>query len=75
MKNRDLHDHYCSVVLQGWNCQNKRLSDIASSLSLFHQKKYLLVDFDSQANLTSSLGFSTDKLETMVPVLQDEKTI
>lgn len=48
---------------------------IASALSLFHQKKCLLVDFDPQANLTSSLGFSTDELETMVPVLQDEKSI
>lgn len=48
---------------------------IASALSLFHKKKCLLVDFDPQANLTSSLGFSTDDLETMVPVLQDEKRI
>jgi len=48
---------------------------IASALSLFHKKKCLSVDFDPQANLTSSLGFSTDELDTMVPVLQDEKSI
>jgi len=44
-------------------------------LALFHTKKCLLVDFDPQANLTSSLGFSTDNLDTMVPVLQDEKSV
>ncbi|NGX59123.1 MAG: Sporulation initiation inhibitor protein Soj [Chlamydiae bacterium] len=48
---------------------------IASALSLFHQKKCLLVDFDPQANLTSSLGFSTDDLDTMVPVLQEGKAL
>ena len=48
---------------------------VASALSLFHKKKCLLIDFDPQANLTSSLGFSTDELDTMVPVLQDEKSI
>ena len=38
---------------------------LASALSLFHRKKWLLVDFDPQANLTSSLGFSTDDLDTI----------
>ncbi len=48
---------------------------IASALSLFHGKKCLLVDFDPQANLTSSLGFSVDDLDSMVPVLQEERAI
>lgn len=48
---------------------------IASALSLYHNQKCLLVDFDPQANLTSSLGFSTDELDTMVPVLQEDKSI
>lgn len=48
---------------------------LAVALSLFHEKRCLLIDFDSQANLTSSLGFSTDEIETMVPVLQEEKSI
>ena len=48
---------------------------LASALSLFHNKRCLLIDFDPQANLSSSLGFSTDDLLTMVPVLQDEQSI
>lgn len=48
---------------------------LASALSLFHGKRCLLIDFDSQANLTSSLGFSTDDMETIVPVLQEERRI
>lgn len=48
---------------------------LAAALSLFHQKRCLLIDFDSQANLTSSLGFSTDEVDTIVPVLQEEKNI
>lgn len=48
---------------------------IASALSLFHNKKCLLVDFDPQANLTSGLGFSLDAPDTMAPVLRDETEI
>ena len=48
---------------------------LATAFSLFHGKRCLLIDFDSQANLTSSLGFSTDEIETIVPVLQEEKSI
>lgn len=48
---------------------------LASALSLFHGKRCLLIDFDSQANLTSSLGFSTDEMDTIVPVLQEERPI
>ena len=46
---------------------------VASALCLYHKKKCLLIDFDPQANLTSSLGFSTDDLDTMVPALQEER--
>jgi len=48
---------------------------IASALAMFHGKKCLLVDFDPQANLTSGLGFSTDELDTMVPVLKKEVSL
>lgn len=48
---------------------------LASALSLFHGKRCLLIDFDPQANLSSGLGFSTDDLLTMVPVLQEEMHI
>ena len=42
---------------------------LASALSLYHKKKCLLIDFDSQANLTSSLAISTDEINTIVTVL------
>ncbi len=48
---------------------------LAAALCIFHNKKCLLVDFDSQANLTSSLGFSTDDDDTMVPVLENKRNI
>ena len=38
-------------------------------------RKVLLVDFDAQANLSTGLGFSSDEKETMVAVLQGEKTL
>ena len=36
-------------------------------------KKILLVDFDSQANLSTGLGFSSDTYDTMASVLQGGK--
>ena len=38
-------------------------------------QKVLLVDFDAQANLSTGLGFSSDEKETMVAVLQGEKSM
>lgn len=46
-----------------------------AALSLFHKKKVLLVDFDSQANLTTGLGFDPDEQESAAPVLQGEKNV
>jgi len=48
---------------------------LASALSLFHNKKVLLIDFDAQANLTTGLGFDPDEQDSIAPVLQGEKTL
>ena len=46
---------------------------LGAALAKFHNKKVLLIDFDSQANLSTGLGIGCDCLGTMVPVLQGEK--
>jgi chromosome partitioning protein len=63
------------AAFKGGTAKSSASMHLASALSLFHNKRCLLIDFDPQANLSSSLGFSTDDLLTMVPVLQEEKTI
>lgn len=67
-----------TVVLCGFKGGTARTSTslhLASALAMFHNKKVLLVDFDPQANLSTGLGFGTDSLNTMVPVLQGEKKL
>lgn len=38
------------------------------------KKKVLLIDFDSQANLTTGLGFDPDENDSLAPVLQGQKS-
>lgn len=67
-----------TVVLCGFKGGTARTSTalhLGSALAQFHGKKVLLVDFDPQANLSTGLGFGTDSLDTMVPVLQGEKNV
>jgi chromosome partitioning protein len=67
-----------TIVLCGFKGGTARTSTslhLGAALSKFHEKKVLLVDFDPQANLSTGLGFGTDCLDTMVPVLQGEKAI
>jgi chromosome partitioning protein len=46
-----------------------------SALAKYHGQRVLLVDFDSQANMTSGLGFDPDTNDSLAPVLQGQKTI
>lgn len=67
-----------TVVLCGFKGGTARTSTtlhLGSALAKFHGKKVLLVDFDPQGNLSTGLGFGTDSLDTMVPVLQGEKNV
>lgn len=67
-----------TIVLCGFKGGTARTSTslhLGAALSKFHDKQVLLVDFDPQANLSTGLGFGTDCLETMVPVLQGSMKI
>ncbi len=59
---------FCSF--KGGTGKTSAALHIAACLAKFHKKKVLLVDFDSQANLSIGLGLGADNLQTMVPVLQ-----
>lgn len=48
---------------------------LGAALALFHKKKVLLIDFDSQGNLTTGLGLDPDGQDSLAPVLQGEKHI
>lgn len=67
-----------TIVLCGFKGGTARTSvslHLSAALARFHEKKVLLIDFDPQANLSTGLGFGTDCLDTMVPVLQGDKPI
>lgn len=46
---------------------------LGACLAKFHKKKVLLIDFDSQANLSTGIGFGRDCLDAMPQVLRGEK--
>jgi len=60
---------FCSF--KGGTSKTSTSMHIGACLAKFHKKKVLLVDFDSQANLSIGLGIGPDDLKTMVPILQE----
>ncbi|MBX9744391.1 MAG: ParA family protein [Chlamydiales bacterium] len=64
---------FCSF--KGGTAKTSTTLHIGACLAKKHKKKVLLVDFDSQANLSTGLGLGQDNLKTMVPVLQGEESI
>ena len=64
---------FCSF--KGGTSKTSTALHIAASLAKFHGKRVLLIDFDSQANLSIGLGVGPDNLKTMVPVLQGQSGI
>lgn len=64
---------FCSF--KGGTAKTSTALHLGACLALYHKKKVLLVDFDSQANLSVGLGFGPDNLNTMVPVLQRQGEI
>lgn len=64
---------FCSF--KGGTSKTSTSMHLGACLAKFHKKKVLLVDFDSQANLSIGLGFGPDELKTIVPVLQEQKEI
>jgi len=65
----------CVSSFKGGTAKTSTSLSIASALCRFHKKKVLLIDFDSQANLTTGLGFDPDEHDSLAPVLQGEKKI
>ena len=60
---------------KGGTAKTSTTLHLGSALAKFHKKRVLLIDFDSQANLSTGLGIGCDSLDTMVPVLQGEKSV
>ncbi|NGX62846.1 MAG: Sporulation initiation inhibitor protein Soj [Candidatus Anoxychlamydiales bacterium] len=60
---------------KGGTAKTSTCLHVGSALSLYHKKKVLLIDLDSQANLTTGLGFDPDDQDSMAVVLQKEKPI
>lgn len=60
--------NFCSF--KGGVAKSTNSLHLGACLARYHKKKVLLVDFDSQANLSIGLGIGADNLKTMVPVLQ-----
>lgn len=60
---------------KGGTAKTSTVLHVGAALAKFHKKRVLLIDFDSQANLSTGLGIGCDSLDTMVPVLQGEKRI
>ncbi|SCA62891.1 ParA family protein CT_582 [Chlamydiales bacterium SCGC AG-110-M15] len=55
---------------KGGTAKTSTALHIGAALARFHRKKVLLLDFDSQANLTTGLGFNPDEHDSMASVLQ-----
>lgn len=64
---------FCSF--KGGTAKTSTALNLSACLAKYHKKKILLIDFDSQANLSIGLGVGPDRLDTMVPVLENEKSI
>lgn len=60
---------------KGGTAKTSTALHFGAALSKFHKKKVLLIDFDSQANLTTGLGFDPDENDSLAAVLQGNKKI
>lgn len=64
---------FCSF--KGGTAKTSTVLHLGAALAKYHNRKVLLVDFDAQANLSTGLGIGPDSLDTMVPVLKEEKDV
>lgn len=60
---------------KGGTAKTSTALHVGSALAKFHKKRVLLIDFDSQANLTAGLGFDPDENDSMAAVLQGNKRL
>lgn len=64
---------FCSF--KGGTGKTSTALHIGAAIAKFHNKKIILIDFDSQANLSIGLGVGPDNLSTMVPVLESKSSL
>lgn len=64
---------FCSF--KGGTAKTSTALHLGACLASNHSKNVLLVDFDSQANLSVGLGLGADSTKTMVEVLQEKLSI
>jgi chromosome partitioning protein len=64
-----------TTSFKGGTAKTSTTLHVGASLAENHRKRVLLIDFDSQANLTTGLGFDPDEQASLAPVLQGEKKI
>jgi chromosome partitioning protein len=64
---------FCSF--KGGTAKTSSALHIGACLAKYFSKKVLLIDFDSQANLSTGIGIGPDSMKTMIPVLQGQKKI
>jgi chromosome partitioning protein len=60
---------------KGGTAKTSTTLHLGAAFAKFSKKKVLLVDFDSQANLTTGLGFDPDAHDSLAPVLLGEKQV
>lgn len=60
---------------KGGTAKTSTALHLGAAMAKFHKKKVLLIDFDSQANLTTGLGFDPDENDSLAAVLQGEKKL
>jgi chromosome partitioning protein len=60
---------------KGGTAKTSTTLHLGAALSMFHKQKVLIIDFDSQANLTTGLGYDPDAHESMASVLQGDRPI
>ncbi len=64
---------FCSF--KGGTAKTSSALHLGACLSRYHRKKVLLIDFDSQANLSTGIGIGFDCLDAMPLVLKGEKKL
>ena len=62
-------DTFTFSSFKGGTAKTSTSLHIGACLAKFHKKRVLLIDFDSQANLSVGLDMGPDSLKTMVPVI------
>ncbi|MDN3505596.1 MAG: ParA family protein [Rhabdochlamydiaceae bacterium] len=60
---------------KGGTAKTSTTLHVGAALAKFHNKKVLLIDFDSQANLTTGLGIDPDEFDSMASVLQGKTAV